>query len=68
MNTLTSILVALILLVTLTLALNYSIEKTEISDCLKWKEQARVYPDFYLTNDQFKQCNRNHIYFQSDVK
>lgn len=46
----------------------YSIDKTESSECLKWQQQADVYPLFYLTKDEKVQCDAHKIIINAPVK
>lgn len=37
------------------------IKKSEINECLKWQEQAKQYPDFFMTGWQVEQCEHYGI-------
>lgn len=55
------IVVILIILFVFTKACAKSIAKAEQLECQKWAEQAKQYPDFYLTSWQKAQCNHHNI-------
>jgi len=50
------------------LSIGNGLEKYEINECNKWKEQAEVYPDYYLLEWQEQQCDRHEIEINAPVK
>ncbi len=49
------------------LALSYTINKTETSECLRWKEDAEKYPGFYITQWQKDQCDFRQVEINAPV-
>jgi hypothetical protein len=49
-------LLLILILAALYWSVNLGIKKTEKAECLKWAEEAQVYPNYYLTDWQEAQC------------
>ena len=43
------------------------VDKHEVVECLKWQEQAEIYPNFYLTEWQKMQCDYHEITIEAPV-
>lgn len=39
------------------------IDKSEIAECLKWKQHSDQYPGFFLASWQKQQCDAHNIIF-----
>ena len=50
-----------VFIVAVFLALGYGFTLHEINECLRWQEEAKVYPNFYLTDWQKQQCEHHNI-------
>ena len=44
------------------------IQKSEVEECLKWQKEAKQYPNYYLTQWQYEQCQFYHIAIDAPVK
>lgn len=44
------------------------VNRTERVECFKWKEQAKTFPAFYITQWQKEQCDYNGITIDAPVK
>lgn len=62
-------LIAIVFLVALwlILSLENGLERFEINECNTWKEQAEIYPNYYLLEWQEQQCNRHGIKINAPV-
>lgn len=43
-------------------------DRNEIVECNKWQQQAKEYPNFYLTKWQDDQCKAHDIVIQAQVE
>ena len=59
---------AMALAVAVFVALSYGIPKGEKAECIKWEQQAREFPNFYLTKWQDEQCIANGIIINATIK
>lgn len=48
-------------------ALNTSVSRSEVVDCLKWQSYAEAYPNFWLTQWQKEQCDAHNITVNAPV-
>ena len=46
----------------------YGLAQTEVSECLKWQDQAKQLPGYYITSWQKGQCDFHHITINAEVK
>lgn len=51
----------LIVICLLVLLVCFAIDRHEKTECLKWKKELEIYPDYYLTNWQIEQCQYHGI-------
>lgn len=56
-----AIIVGLLFISVCYFTINYGVNKHEINECLKWKEEAEKYPDYWLTDYQREQCEYHGI-------
>ena len=55
------IIITILILLGFALLLPYSIQKTEKNECLKWREEAGVYDNYYVTDWQIEQCEHYNL-------
>lgn len=55
-------------MVVFAVALSVGLSKQEKVECITWQNQAKEYPDFYITDWQDKQCRANGIIIDADIK
>lgn len=48
--------------------LNLGMNKSERVDCLKWQDQAKEYPTFYLLQWQADQCKAHNIDVDAPIR
>jgi len=57
----------LLIIVLFSFAAVVGIQKTEVEECLKWQKEAKQYPNYYLTQWQYEQCQYHHIDIDAPV-
>lgn len=68
MKKLLLILFILLLSLVVLFIINIGVERQEKMECLKWKEEALMFPDYYLENWQIDQCDPYQIKIDASVK
>ncbi len=61
------IVLLVLLLVLLWWLLDYGMDKTEISECLKWQKEANKIKGYYLLEWQKEQCDYHNIQVNAPV-
>ena len=56
MNKLITTIAIIVAVIFFALAINHGIKLHEKNECLRWREEAGIYPNYYLTDWQVKQC------------
>mgnify|MGYP001617176134 CR=1 FL=1 len=68
MKTLMTAIVVLVVGLGAMFIFEYGVEKSEKAECLKFQDQALIYPGFFLTEYQKQQCDRYGIEIDTSVE
>lgn len=68
MQSVVTIIIMMILVITFCFALSSGIKKKEINECNNWIKMAEKYEDFYLTKYEAEQCMFLNIEVNAPIK
>jgi len=56
-----SIVIVIVLVLAIGITVEYGIRKAEIRECKIWRQEAKIYDNYYLTDWQREQCQHYNI-------